>query len=126
MGSMKKLMLGAALAVGAVAFTAPAAHAAVRFGVVVGGAAYIPPCPGPGYVWVNGYWDGGVWVPGYWNFVGAPGVGVGVVVGGPAFGWAHGPYYRDRGDWDRGRYDYDHRGYDHRGADRGQGEHFRR
>jgi YXWGXW repeat-containing protein len=34
-------------------------------------AANIPPCPGPGYTWVDGYWtnDYGrqVWVPGYWN-----------------------------------------------------------
>jgi WXXGXW repeat (2 copies) len=34
-------------------------------------AANIPPCPGPGYTWVDGYWtnDYGrqVWVPGFWN-----------------------------------------------------------
>jgi hypothetical protein len=32
---------------------------------------YMPPCPGPGYAWVNGYWvpQGGrnVWINGYWN-----------------------------------------------------------
>lgn len=128
MGSMKKMMLGAALAVGAVALTAAPAHAGVRIGVVVGGAAYVPPCPGPGYVWVNGYWADGAWVPGYWNFVGG-GPGFGVVVGGPVYGWAHGPYYRDRGDWDRDHYDRDRDGrrdYDHRGDDRGRGDHFRR
>ena len=34
-------------------------------------AANIPPCPGPGYTWIDGYWtnDFGreVWVPGFWN-----------------------------------------------------------
>jgi len=34
-------------------------------------ASDIPPCPGPGYTWVDGYWtnDYGreAWVPGYWN-----------------------------------------------------------
>src|SRR5882762_7439402 len=32
--------------------------------------AYAPPCPGPGYSWVNGYWDSVAsrrsWRPGYW------------------------------------------------------------
>ena len=29
--------------------------------------AYRPPCPGPGYVWVDGYRDGyGNWFDGYW------------------------------------------------------------
>jgi hypothetical protein len=34
-------------------------------------ASNIPPCPGPDYTWVDGYWsqDYGrsTWVPGYWN-----------------------------------------------------------
>jgi len=34
-------------------------------------ASYIPPCPGPGYTWVDGYWtnDYGreVWVAGFWS-----------------------------------------------------------
>jgi hypothetical protein len=30
-------------------------------------AAYRPPCPGPGYVWIDGYYDGyGRWFDGYW------------------------------------------------------------
>jgi hypothetical protein len=29
--------------------------------------AYRPPCPGPGYVWVDGYYDAyGNWFDGYW------------------------------------------------------------
>jgi hypothetical protein len=33
--------------------------------------AYAPPCPGPGYVWVPGYWYGAgprsLWHAGYWR-----------------------------------------------------------
>jgi hypothetical protein len=71
---MKKLgkwMLGAALAAGSFAMTAVPAHAGVRIGVAIGGpVAYVPPCPGPGYIWVNGYYSNGYWVPGVWNYVG--------------------------------------------------------
>ena len=75
MNSMKKFILGAALAVGALAMSAAPAQAA-RIGFYVGARAVaVPACPGPGYAWVGGYWNNGYWVPGYWNFVG--------VVGGP-------------------------------------------
>lgn len=93
MGSMKQWMLGAALAAGAIGMTAAPAQAA-RVGIYIGApAAYIPPCPGPGYVWIAGYWNAGVWVPGYWNYAGV-GVGVrvvpvirgGVVIGHPFYG----------------------------------------
>jgi hypothetical protein len=94
MKNMKKWMLGAALAAGALGLSAAPAQAA-RIGFYVGvRAVAVPPCPGPGYAWVGGYWSNGYWVPGYWNFVG---VGVGgpifrggiVVDRGPAF------YHRD-------------------------------
>ena len=30
--------------------------------------AYRPPCPGPGYLWIDGYYDGyGRWFDGYWD-----------------------------------------------------------
>lgn len=106
--NMKKWMLGAALGMGLLAMTAAPAQAAVRFGVVIGGpVAYVPPCPGPGYVWVNGYWANGAWVPGYWNFVGVgPAVGFGVRIGRPFV--ARGPVYHGyvapaRGHFDRFR-----------------------
>jgi hypothetical protein len=89
MGSMKKLMLGAALALGTLGLAAAPAQAA-RIGVFVGGPAYVPPCPGTGYAWVGGYWNAGVWVPGYWNFVGVR-VGGPVIRGGVWVG--HGPYF---------------------------------
>ena len=42
---------------------------AAEFGFHMRGpVAYVPPCPGPGYVWVAGYMANGYWVPGYWNF----------------------------------------------------------
>jgi hypothetical protein len=47
-------------------------------GVVVGGPvvdAYIPPCPGDGYTWTAGYYNGGIWVPGAWGFRGRVGFG---------------------------------------------------
>ncbi|MGO8756953.1 MAG: hypothetical protein ACLQG3_02400 [Terracidiphilus sp.] len=100
MGSMKQWMLGAAVAVGALGLSAAPAQAA-RIGIYVGApAAYVPPCPGPGYVWEAGYWADGYWVPGYWNFGGG---GPRVVVRG-GFGWGHGPavYHRDFDRHDRG------------------------
>ena len=96
MKNIRKFVAAAALAVGTLGMTAAPANAAVRIGVVVGApVAYVPPCPGPGYVWVAGYWANGVWVPGYWNYVGpAPAVGLGVVVGGPVVRYAPAPYVR--------------------------------
>jgi hypothetical protein len=83
MGSMKKWMLGVALAAGIVGMGAAPAQAA-RVGIYIGARA---PYPGPGYVWVNGYWANGYFVPGYWNYVGAgPVFRGGIVLG-------HGPYY---------------------------------
>ena len=112
MGSMKRWMFGAALAVGALAMTAAPAQAA-RIGFYVGARAVaIPACPGPGYAWVGGYWNDGYWVPGYWNFVG-------VRVGGPiirgGFGWDRGYAY----DRDFNRHDRDDRHFD-------RDDHFRR
>ena len=100
------------------------AHAA-QFGIYVrSGAAYVPPCPGPGYAWTAGYYDGGYWVPGQWNFVGV------------RRDFDRDDYarvYRDRDDrrgwdrdrgWDRGRGWERERGGDRdRGGERG--EHFR-
>ena len=97
MTSMKNWMLGAALVAGGMGLGANSAQAA-QIRVAIGApVAYAPPCPGPGYAWVAGYYNGGYWVPGYWNFVGVargPVVrfGVGHLVVGGHFG---------RG-WDRG------------------------
>lgn len=70
MKNVAKWMLGAAVAAGAIGMGATPAKAA-EIGVYVRGpAAYVPPCPGPGYEWVAGYYANGYWVPGRWNFVG--------------------------------------------------------
>jgi len=83
MGSMKKWMLGVALAAGIVGMGAAPAQAA-RVGIYIGARATYP---GPGYVWVNGYWANGYFVPGYWSYVGGgPVIRGGIVIG-------HGPYY---------------------------------
>ena len=95
MKNLKRFVLGAAIVAGTLGLGAAPAQAA-RIGIFVGApVAYVPPCPGPGYAWVAGYWNAGVWVPGYWNYVGVR-VGVPVVRGGVVFG--HGPgYYRHLG-----------------------------
>lgn len=70
MKNLGKWILGAAVLAGGLGLGATTAQAA-QFGVYVRGpVAYVPPCPGPGYVWVAGYYNGGVWVPGYWNYEG--------------------------------------------------------
>jgi len=67
MSSMRNWMLGAAMVAGMAAVGATTAQAA-EFGFRVRGpVAYVPPCPGPGYVWTNGYMANGYWVSGYWN-----------------------------------------------------------
>ena len=71
--SMKKVMLGAALVASGLGIASTQAKAA-EIGVYVGApVAYVPPCPGPGYAWVAGYYSGRYWVPGRWNFVGVRG-----------------------------------------------------
>jgi hypothetical protein len=88
MGSMRNWMLGAAMVAGTLGTGAATAQAA-EVGIYVGGpVAYVPPCPGPGYAWVAGYYAHGYWVPGRWNYAG-------VRVGGP-FGHYEHPVYVDR------------------------------
>lgn len=78
-----KWALGAALAAGVLGMGAAKADAAqIRVGVgfrapvAYRSVAYRPACPGPGYAWVDGYWNPyRAWVPGYWR-------GPRVVVGG--------------------------------------------
>ena len=106
-------MLGAAVVAGAAGVGTMAAQAA-EFGFHMRGpVAYVPPCPGPGYVWVAGYTANGYWVPGYWNFVGYNGRG-------PEVRFERG-FYRD---YDR-HFDRDRDQYRDRDRDRGQ-ERFRR
>ncbi len=122
MKNTRKWMLGAALAVSGLGLGATTAHAA-QFGVYFGApAAYVPPCPGPGYSWVDGYQADGYWVPGRWAFVGD----------GDRNDFGYARYYGDRdehryyreGDrdrgWDRGNYRVRD---DHEWRD---GDHFRR
>ena len=64
---MKKALLGLML-LGATAFAGPR----IAVGISIGAPpppAYVvrPACPGPGYVWVDGYYRSRVWVPGYWR-----------------------------------------------------------
>ena len=132
MKQLGKWMLGAAMVAGTMGLGTTAAHAQVGVGVYVGGrpAAYVPPCPGPGYEWTAGYYSGGYWVPGRWAYVGARYYDRDDYRRG-------GYYYRNDRDWDRHRdwdRDHDRRDWDrdrdhdrgeHRGWDR-DGDHFRR
>lgn len=109
MKNVAKWVLGAAVLAGGMVLGTPVANAAQwRVSVGVGDQAYVPPCPGPGYAWVNGYYDGGYWVPGYWNYVG--GVSY-TYYGGGYRHYDRDDYYRDH---DRRFYDRD----DHRRFDR--------
>jgi len=97
MGSIKKCIFAAAIVVAAFGLSAAPAQAA-RIGIYVGApVAYVPPCPGPGYAWVAGYWAQGVWVPGYWRFAGpGPRLAPGVIVRG-GIGFDRGPAFYHRG-----------------------------
>ena len=65
--------------------------------VVVAGR---PPCPGPGYNWIDGYYaPNGGWVAGYWA---APQGYYAPQYYAPANGYYGGSYYRGR-DWDHDR-----------------------
>jgi hypothetical protein len=65
---MKLKLMGLLMVAGASLFAQP------RFSIGVGigapapvAVAYRPPCPGPGYVWIDGYQDNyGRWFEGYW------------------------------------------------------------
>jgi hypothetical protein len=71
MFSLKTWMLTAAVLAGAAGLGATTAQAAqVRVYVGAVPAAYMPPCPGAGYFWVDGYYDRGYWVAGRWEFRG--------------------------------------------------------
>jgi hypothetical protein len=121
---MKKRLLPLMLLAGGSLFAAP--H--VSIGIGIGAPAYYPPapvvvnarppCPGPGYSWVDGYWANGGWIAGYW----APPVN--------AYYAAPGYYLHGR-DWDRDEHRWRDRDGDHdrrRDHDRGRqyGNGFRR
>ena len=73
MGSIRNWMLGAAMVAGAAAMGAVPAQAA-EFGIYARGpVAFVPPCPGAGYVWIAGYSANGYWFPGRWEFRGVRG-----------------------------------------------------
>jgi len=98
MKSMAKWMLGAAVVAGGLGMAATPAKAA-QWGVYIGQSNYVPPCPGPGYQWVEGYYSDGYWVPGQWTFVGYDR---------PVVRYYGGNYYHRDRDWDRERRHWEH------------------
>lgn len=64
---MKKALLGMVLLAGS-ALAAPGISIGIDFGTPAPMAMVRPACPGPGYVWVDGYYgQNRVWVPGFWR-----------------------------------------------------------
>ena len=117
---MKSWMLGAAMVAGAAALGATQTQAA-EFGIYVRGpVAYVPPCPGPDYFWVDGYSANGYWVPGRWEFR-APrwehfhDGWRGPAERGPEFG---GGARWERRDFDRGGRDFERHGFEEHGRGR--------
>jgi len=91
---MKKL-IGTLLLAGSALFAGPSVAIGVGIGVPVAPAAVVvgvPPCPGPGYNWVAGFWVGRVWHAGYWARPVAP-----VIVGPRYYGPHYAPHYFVRG-----------------------------
>ena len=116
MKSMAKWILGAAVVAGGLGLAATPAKAA-EWGVYIGGpAAYVPPCPGPGYEWTAGYYSDGYWIPGQWAFVGVRDHYVRYYGDRDDYRYY---YHRDR-DWDRDRRHWEHERHEleeHRGWD---------
>ena len=63
MGTLAAVVLTGIFALGTV-------RANAQYAYQGGPASYVPPPPGPGYAWVNGYMDNGYWVPGRWVWAG--------------------------------------------------------
>ncbi len=119
---MKTKLIATLLMAGGALLAAPRVSIGVQIGapapVVV--SAYRPPCPGPGYVWIDGYYDAyGNWFDGYWAvppYAGAYWIAPRYERGRFIAGYWGG----ERRDFDRGYRDRDHdwdRGWDH---DRGR------
>jgi WXXGXW repeat (2 copies) len=100
------------LAVALIAGGAMFAQPRVSIGIGVGGygpgyypppayAQYAPPCPGPDYAWVAGYWvpQGGrnVWVNGFWRAPYVSGYRVAPRYVAPRYYSSYRGYDRDRG-----------------------------
>jgi hypothetical protein len=86
---MKKAVMAMILLAGS-ALAGPRFAVGIGFGAPAPVAVVRPSCPGPGYVWVDGYYAAsGVWAPGFWR---APAVAVAVgprVVGPHYFAYDH-------------------------------------
>jgi hypothetical protein len=64
---MKKALLAMILLAGS-ALAGPRITVGVGFGRPEPVAVIRPVCPGPGYLWVDGYYGpAGFWVPGFWR-----------------------------------------------------------
>jgi hypothetical protein len=103
---MKKALLGMVLLAGS-AFAGPGISIGIGFGTPAPVAMVRPACPGPGYVWMDGYYgQNRAWVPGFWR---RPAV----VVVPRSFGYGR-RYDAPRNDFRRDNHRHDFRQNDHR------------
>ncbi len=109
---LRSVLFAAALAAPAVA-----AHAGVGIFVNVGPATraeYRPACPGYGYVWAPGYWNGGYFTPGQWYYPRQDWRAQEAYNRGEYFEHRDRDYWRDRDrrhdhdDWRDGDHQHDH------------------
>ena len=64
---MKKALIAMVLLAGS-ALAGPRISIGIGFGAPAPMAMMRPACPGPGYIWVDGYYGPNrVWVPGFWR-----------------------------------------------------------
>jgi hypothetical protein len=98
---MKTKLMAMVLMAGSTMFAGVRFGVGVNLGVPVraGYAApvVIPPCPGPGYVWMNGYWAAPRYVDNHYNA-----------------GYSGGERRYDRDHFDGSRFDRDHERRDFR------------
>jgi hypothetical protein len=119
---MRNWMLGMTLVAGLLTTGAVAANAAPQVYQEGYAAGYVPPCPGDGYVWTAGYYNGPRWIPGAWNFRGRPGFDRRFGYGygrGPVYGYGGVRFDHQRDFRYSGERGFDGGGDRNRGFDRG-------
>src|SRR4030088_518578 len=97
---MKTKLMALALLAGGAMFAQPRVSIGIgigggqrAYGPAYGAQPVRPPCPGPGYVWTDGYW----------SQYGGRHLCVAGFLEQPSYGNAYGNRYDDRRDWNRDR-----------------------
>ncbi len=124
-------LLAVALIAGGTMFAQPRVSIGIGFGGYGHGVyappvyaqQYVPACPGPDYVWVDGYYAQQGWIDGFWRAPYVTGYGYGYSAGyRMAPRYVEPRYYNSYRSYDRDDRNRDHdrnRGYDNRNQYRG-------